>query len=290
MAATCNLCDHASFAPVFRKDGFDLVRCTRCGLICVANPPGESELKRMYSFDSGYHAGLEADAASTAFRQREAATNLALLQRHASGGRLLDIGCSTGLFLAAAREAGWSVQGLEYSPDTSEIARRERGLDVKTGALESDTFAAHSFDVITLWDVIEHLPDPRGVLRRIGSILKPGGLLILKTPNADGLYPRASLIVANRLGFWSHPEPPGHLYQFSARTLTRMATGTGLSVVRLHHQRIPVSYSFGAPREWLRSAKWALYCLTFVPMAVAGPWIRRGDDMALVLRSNAAGA
>lgn len=281
---SCNLCGHADFVPLLRKEGFDLVRCKRCDLVFVANPPEAEELARLYSFDAGYHAKLERDSISTEFHRREAELNLRMLQRHARPGRLLDIGCSTGLFLAAAGKAGWQVQGLEYSPDSSRVARDVHELDVKTGALTADIYPPDSFDVVTLWDVIEHLPDPSSTMKLIPRILAPGGLLVLKTPNVDGLYPRLSLRLARRLDFWGHAEPPGHLFQFSARTLEKMANQAGLQTVALHHQRIPISYSFGRFQQWFRSAKWAIYCTAFVPMAWLGPLFGQGDDIALVLR------
>jgi 2-polyprenyl-3-methyl-5-hydroxy-6-metoxy-1,4-benzoquinol methylase len=281
---SCNLCGHVDFLLLIRKDGFDLVRCKQCELVFVANPPEEKELARLYSFDAGYHAKLERDSISTAFHRREADLNLRVLQQHADPGRLLDIGCSTGLFLAAAGKAGWHAQGLEYSADSSQVARDVHGLDVKTGALQAGMYSPGSFDVITMWDVIEHLPDPSNTLKLIPQILKPGGLLVLKTPNVDGLYPRASLRVARRLDFWGHAEPPGHLFQFSASTLQKMASQAGLQTVALHHQRIPISYSFGRVRQWFRSTKWAVYCLAFAPMAWLGPMVGQGDDIALVLR------
>jgi SAM-dependent methyltransferase len=268
---------------LLRKDGFDLVRCARCGLISVANPPTDEQRARLYSFDAGYHSSLVDDAASKAFHEREAALNLRVLRRFANGGRLLDIGCSTGLFLRAARDIGWVGQGLEYSPDSSRIARDEHGLEVRTGELRADTYPAASFDVVTMWDVIEHVPDPFATLVQVRRILADGGQVLLKTPNADGLYPRLSLRLAGRLGFWGHAEPPGHLFQFSVASLSRLAERAGFRVVDVCHQRIPLGYSFGTPRGWFRSARWAAYCAMFMPMAWLGPWVRQGDDQVLVL-------
>ena len=285
LARACNGCRAPDATPLLVKDGYQLVRCGRCGLISVSNPPNDEQRARLYSFDAGYHASLVDDATSVAFHEREAALNLRVLRRFASGGRLLDIGCSTGLFLRAAREIGWTAQGLEYSPDSSRIAREQHGLDVKTGELLTDTYPPGTFDVVTMWDVIEHVPDPYTTLVRIRDILAADGQVLLKTPNADGLYPRLSLRLAHRLGFWGHAEPPGHLFQFSVESLSRMAERAGFRVVDVVHQRIPLTYSFGTPRSWFRSAKWAAYCAMFMPTAWLGPWLRQGDDQVLVLKA-----
>lgn len=279
----CNACANPGLTALLSKDGYDLVRCTRCGLISVANPPDDEQRSRLYSFDTGYHASLVDDAASVAFHEREAALNLRVLRRFSSSGRLLDIGCSTGLFLRAARATGWVGQGLEYSADSSRIAREQHQLEVRTGELRADTYPAGSFDVVTLWDVIEHVPDPHATLVQVHRILAEDGRLVLKTPNADGLYPRVSLRLAGRLGFWGHAEPPGHLFQFSVATLSRLAERAGFRVVDVVHQRIPIGYSFGSPRGWFRSVKWAAYCALFMPMAWLGPWLGQGDDQVLVL-------
>jgi SAM-dependent methyltransferase len=281
-ARSCNLCGSTACAHLFTKAGFDLVRCGSCELVYVSKPPSGDELQKLYSFESGYQKELVDDPISTAFHHDEAARNLALLQKHARPGRLLDVGCSTGLFLTAAKQAGWQARGVEYSADSSRVAREVYGQDVVTGALEPGMFEPGSFDVVTFWDVIEHVPDPVYTLGVAAELLAPGGLMVLKTPNVDGLYPKASLALASRLGFWGHPEPPGHLFQFSEKTLSRLAAGAGLQPRTTVHQRIPLNYSFGTPREWLRSVKWAVYCAAFLPMAVVGPWLGRGDDIALI--------
>ena len=284
----CNACGEGGFALLLRKDGYDMVRCGHCGLIWVANPPTDDERSKLYSFDAGYHASLVDDETSVAFHTREAALNLRVLRRFASSGRLLDIGCSTGLFLRAARSIGWVGQGLEYSPDSSQIAREQHHLDVKTGELQAETYPSESFDVVTMWDVIEHVPDPYATLVQIHRILAADGQVLLKTPNADGLYPRLSLRLAARLGFWGHAEPPGHLFQFSVASLSRLAERAGFRVVNVCHQRIPIGYSFGTPRGWFRSARWAAYCALFMPIAWVGPWLRQGDDQVLVLKKASA--
>jgi SAM-dependent methyltransferase len=260
------------------------VRCDNCGLLYVNNPPTDTEREKSYSFEEGYHSQLASAPETIAFHRAEAKKNLSMLDKQACKGTLLDIGCSTGLFLKNARESGWKVNGLEYSQDSAKVAREKFGLDVKQGELNSESYPRDSFDVVTMWDVIEHVPSPRRTLDLVREILSPNGLVVLKTPNADGLYPKASLKIAHRLDFWGHPEPPGHLFQFSAKTLSRLLDISGFDVIKVYHDRIPIRYSFGSPREWCRSMKWLAYCLGFVPIAMIGPWIQQGDDITIVAR------
>ena len=281
-AVACNFCGAVESALMIVKDGFRVVRCCHCDLVFVGNPPDQGFLTKHYSFETGYHEELKSNPASIAFHDAEARRNLALLSRYRKGGTLLDIGCSTGLFLAKARAAGWVVHGNEYSADSAQVARATHGLDVVSGTLQTNSFATTSFDVVTLWDVLEHIPDPQATLRLAATLLKPGGLLIVKTPNVDGLYPRWSLKASPYVGFWGHAEPPGHLFQFSVSTLTRMVITAGLDPINVTHARIPLTYSFGTVAQWLRSLKWAVYCLAFIPLAWVGPTLRSGDDITLV--------
>lgn len=283
-AIACNLCGTTDPTLLIVKDGFRVLRCRQCSLVFIGNPPDQHFLSQHYSFEAGYHRELESNPASVEFHAAEARRNLALLSRHRQGGTLLDIGCSTGLFLAKARAAGWVVRGIEYSADSAQVARTAHGLDVISGALQADSFAAAAFDVVTLWDVLEHVPDPQSTLRLAATLLKPGGLLVVKTPNVDGLYPRWSLKALPYAGFWGHPEPPGHLFQFSVRTLHRMVCAANLEPVGVSHARIPLNYSFGTVAQWCRSLKWAAYCLAFIPVAWVGPALRSGDDITLVAR------
>lgn len=282
MTHICNLCGGSSAQNVFNKEGYSLVRCTDCGLLYVQNPPTDAEREQLYKHEAGYHHALANDPHVIATHRKEARKNLAVLTRYARSGKLLDVGCSTGLFLKLARESGFEGFGLEYSEDSARVAREVHGLPVEQGELEMQRYSSASMDVITLWDVLEHVPDPKRTLEILHDILSPQGWLFLKTPNCDGLYPQISLRVAHLLNYWGHPEPPSHLYQFSAKTLCQMLESTGFEVVRVHQQRIPLSYSFG--KNWFRSAKWLGYCLSFAPLALIGPWLKRGDDMVVVAR------
>jgi SAM-dependent methyltransferase len=105
--------------------------------------------------------------------------------------RLLDVGCGTGAFLRQAQREGWSVAGLELSPKVANYARRVRSLEVEGGSIESPTnFAPASFDIVTMFGVIEHLANPRSAALECARLLRPGGFLVLQTPTEDGLIRR----------------------------------------------------------------------------------------------------
>ena len=284
----CNLCGGVEHRQLFRKRGFDLVRCAECGLAFVANPPVGGALTGLYSADADYHASL-LDPATPVFAamRRVARQHLAMLQRSVrspQGLRLLDIGCSSGLFLDAARAAGFAVEGAELSRDTAAFAHTHFGLDVHAGDWRDAGYADGSFDVVTLFDVVEHLPDPLGELAAIRRLLKPGGLLLQSTPNIDGLFPRLSYRLATVLDYWPHPEPPHHLFQFSHRTLGELTERAGYEVARIDQTRIQLGYSFGTPASWKVSPKLLAYAALFAPVALVGPWLGMGDWLYLAAR------
>lgn len=286
--APCNLCGSSARRLLFRKDGFDLVECGECGLAFVANPPSDAEVAGFYDGAGDYHSEL-LDPRDPGFQRMRgiARKHLKVLLKSVPDPqrlKLLDIGCSNGLFLAKARAAGFSVRGVELSPMTAEFARSHFALDVFRGSWRDADIPECSLDVITLFDVIEHMPDPLAELRGIRKLLKPGGLLLQSTPNIDGLFPRVSQPFARMLDYWPHPEPPHHLYQFSVRTLSELTARAGFVPGRVDQTRIGLDYSFGTPRHWRVSKKLVPYALAFAPFAIVGPWIGRGDWFYLAAR------
>lgn len=280
-SVSCMLCRESEHKFLFRKADYELVECSNCGLAFIANPPNEEQVAALYTARADYHDELlDPSSRSFARMRRIARQHLRMLRRSVAepdGVRLLDIGCSSGLFLAEARRQGYDVYGVELSPETAQFARSHFRLPVHTGSYEYAGFEKGSFDVITLFDVIEHMVDPFMELKRVREYLKPGGLLLQSTPNIDGLFPRLSYPLAGLLDYWPHPEPPHHLFQFSARTIRLMTEMGGYEVRRIDHARIGLGYSFGGPADLRRSPKMLAYAALFAPVAVLGPWVRRGD-------------
>jgi 2-polyprenyl-3-methyl-5-hydroxy-6-metoxy-1,4-benzoquinol methylase len=281
----CSQCGTATSRFLFRKFDYDLVKCTGCDLAYVGNPPDFSELEELYSPDVGYHDDIAMPGSAEFTRMDDIAKrHLAIVRRYAKAGKLLDVGCSTGLFLNRANQAGFACSGVEFSRQSAEYARASFGLEVLHGDIAAAQDRTGTYDIVTMFDVIEHVPDPSRDIRAISDLLKPDGLFILSTPNIDGLFPRLSYPFAKLLDYWPHPEPPHHLYQFSVKTMAAMLERNGFQPVQTHHTRIDLSYSFGTPKAWRVSPKSLAYALVFAPSAVFGPLIRSGDWFYMVGR------
>ena len=142
-------------------------------------------------------------------------------------GRLLDVGCGNGRFLAQMRKLGWEVVGVEPDPEAVRIAKERFGLEVFQGTLEEAGFPDNSFDAITMNHVIEHVPDPIRLLAECRRVLKPGGKLVVVTPNIWSLGRRL-------FGeHWRGWEVPRHLFLFSPKSLRTCAERAGLVVQNL---------------------------------------------------------
>lgn len=286
--SACNLCGETAHRPVFSTKGYELVECAACGLAYIANQPDDAELARIYSGGEGYHAALK-DPASPQWAAiaRTARAHMKFMGRVPGKGRLLDVGCSTGQFLNLARQAGYAVSGVEFSDDSRAFAAGHFGLDVEAGSIHDTVLAAGSLDIVTMFDVIEHVRDPLADMRAAWQLLRRGGWFVLSTPNIDGLFPRLSRPLAGWLDYWPHPEPPYHLYQYSVRTLVASLERAGFEIGPVAHRRIPLGYTFGAPATLARSPKRAAYAALFAPFALAGPWIGQGDWFYLAARKPA---
>lgn len=142
-------------------------------------------------------------------------------------GRLLDVGCGSGAFLALMRDLGWMVQGIELDGRAAALARQQFNLDVAEGPLEQAGFADNSFDAVNVSHVVEHVYDPGRLLRECRRVLRPAGKLIVTTPNINSMGHRVFRDA------WRGLEPPRHLYVFSPDALKHCVFGLGFRVEKI---------------------------------------------------------
>ncbi|MFH0779190.1 MAG: class I SAM-dependent methyltransferase, partial [Candidatus Eisenbacteria bacterium] len=269
------------FEYTFGGQTFPGARCGSCGLIFVSVQPDRKALEEMYGtpyFESDFRCG-SAPAAYFAeekpFR-REAISILALITRLTGkkAGRLLEIGCAGGWLLKAAENAGWKATGVEISPQAAAFARTELGLDVFEGSLAEAAFPPGTFDVIYMGDVLEHIPDPVGLVLELKRTLAAGGCVVAGGPTAlNALARRLGLAVYRALGKTKTIElPPYHLFEYTPRTIRRLFESAGLEVFHLEPKKIPPRLRKVTLEEILT---YAIELLTFPISAAFGVWTDR---------------
>jgi glycosyltransferase involved in cell wall biosynthesis/2-polyprenyl-3-methyl-5-hydroxy-6-metoxy-1,4-benzoquinol methylase len=187
----CPVCGERDRSPLYRKNGFDVVRCSGCALVYVNPQPSDAELMALYRLWGEQYFSDERQVASDFSPVKYEAELGVLLER--TGGRrgtLLDVGCATGSFLRAARERGFDVKGIDLSEPSVKLARERFGLDVVQGDFAGGLFPAESFDVVTMWASVEHLRRPMAYLREARRVLRRGGKLFVSVPNSAGIASR----------------------------------------------------------------------------------------------------
>ena len=210
-----------------RPGEFPVVRCSGCGFVFLKPRPTAAALGSFYPDD--YYpldeapSGEAVAAANDLLKTVSAWVRAQQLDRP----RVLDVGCGVGLFLHLAQESGMQARGIELSGSAVSYARLNFGLDVHHGTLDDAEIPAESCDIVMMWHVLEHLPDPVASLRQVVSTLAPGGLLLVAVPNFDSVEAR---IFGRR---WYSLDAPRHLSHFTPNTLLHAIERAGLQPQRL---------------------------------------------------------
>jgi len=222
----CDACGSTDAVRLLEKDGYPVVRCARCGLVYVDAVLGDADIERIYGRE--YYTGAVFDEymAEQDARLALARSRVRRLRRRRPEGALLDVGCAAGYFLEAAKDS-YAVTGVEVSAYAADYARTTFGHRVVTGEIGEAGFPGAAFDVVTLWDTVEHLREPSAVLGEIGRVTRPGGLLALTTGDVE------SRLARRDLRRWDLMTPPWHLFFFSADTLGRVLAKAGFRIERI---------------------------------------------------------
>jgi SAM-dependent methyltransferase len=233
---TCPLCGHAGTREWLRasdhfhgrQEKYILMRCPGCSLVWTNHPPAPEKMHLHYT--DAYHNLIAAAGNDAQFRwgfRKDA------VHRYKQAGALLDMGCSSGAFLEFMRSGSWELYGIEMSADGAKEAEARSGAHVFVGNILDARFPPESFDVITCFDVLEHLYEPRRVMARVSEWLKPGGVFYVLVPNVESAE-------AHVFGsYWHGLELPRHLFHYSPTSLKLLAESVGLRELSLETRRNP---------------------------------------------------
>jgi 2-polyprenyl-3-methyl-5-hydroxy-6-metoxy-1,4-benzoquinol methylase len=222
---TCPTCGSSEARPELEKDHMRIVRCAACDLVYVSPTFDEAHYQEVYASQDYQDIVRDLGIQSHEYRvQRFGVERVGLMARHLDDPRprYLDVGCSTGFVVEAARDAGWDAVGLDLNPSAVEFGRA-RGLDLRAVALEDAGLAPGSFDAVSLFDVLEHLLDPVRILRACVHLLKTGGILFLYVPNYDS----ASRLLMGRDAHFIWPTH--HLNYYTPVTIQDVLARQGLA-------------------------------------------------------------
>ena len=216
----CPVCAGTTFRHLFDKAGEPFVRCVACELTLINPRPPFDRIREHY--DAAYSAGYTRKAEAKIIRARK---RVARIGR--AGGRWLDVGCSAGFVVKAATEAGFEAFGVDIEADGIAYGRDTLGLSrLACGVLEEQHYPDAHFDVISAYDVIEHVPDLNRFVAELARILAPDGVLDIGTPDIGHWR------VPRTLSRWNELKPSEHLYYFNRKTLGRLLAAHGLRIVR----------------------------------------------------------
>jgi SAM-dependent methyltransferase len=271
----CQICGSDRASTRFEDPPYKVVRCDDCSMVWVTPRFDDEALRAVYGEDywqsdspktKGYSDyAKDADLYLKTFRRRHRLVRRYLPQGKA---RILDVGCAAGYFLRVMAEKGHEVRGVEVSEAIDSVPANKPGYD------------KGSFDLVTMWDVIEHVPDPKQLLEEAKAMLRPDGHLILETQNVDSRF-------ATLLGLkWHHFKHQEHIFHFNPDTVRRVLEQAGFEVVKLTSSfgGKYVSFDFIAERaaRLNRAASLALRPLTL--LRGANVYLNFHDEMVVVAR------
>jgi SAM-dependent methyltransferase len=235
-AETCPSCGHCGAREWLRAPDrlhgrdveYILVRCPSCFLVWLRNAPAPPEMHRHYT--PAYDRLIAAAGENSPGRWRDRNEALSPYKR---SGALLDLGCSSGAFLQTLYGGEWELFGIEMSEESANLAQRRTGATIFNGDILEAEFASNSFDLITCFDVFEHLYEPHKVIARVAQWLRPGGIFYVLVPNIDSAEARVFGT------YWHGLELPRHLFHYSPASLRHLAESVGLKTVSLETRRNP---------------------------------------------------
>lgn len=261
----------------FRGGEWTLAVCGGCGQYFTSPTPSEAELEGFYAGD--YHAALRrAGGAEGAFGEKYR-RYVETLGRHLKSGRIMDVGCGTGLLVRMLRDGGYDAEGVELNAESAAWGRQHYGVRIHSRALERCGFAARSLDAVLMTDVLEHTRHPGEFLRGVARLVRPGGVVFVTFPDIASVESRYQRMLARALRrewLWGTCHVPLHVWEFTRATAEACFRSAGFRVAEFRRSQ-PAAEP--APTLLLRLLGWPSRVLTWRALAS-----RLGTQMEFVIQ------
>jgi len=226
----CRVCGSAEtevFIPrapdYISQDVFSVIRCRVCE--ACATIPLPPDLSRYYPSAYRAYGPLASAVLHSVYRSRVRSW----AKMFGAPGKVLEVGCGTGIMLKAFRDAGWAAKGTERTAEAAEIGRTQYGLDIVSVGIESLP-ESDAFDLILLFQVLEHMPNPKEIVEECFKRLKPGGMLVIGVPNIGSWQAKTGRAE------WLHLDVPRHLVHFCPASLGSLLQSTGFEQIQIGFQ------------------------------------------------------
>ena len=224
----CPLCGNHQIIPVLSAEDytvshehFDIWECNQCSVRFTQNSPSPEDIGKYYQSENYIsHSDTSTGLINNLYhrvRKRTLIRKKKLMERFTgkTAGSILDVGCGTGAFLHTMKQAGWEVTGLEPDENAAKKAKELYGIEPMK-ADEIYNLSPATFDAITMWHVLEHVHDLHGYMKKLKSLLKPGGKLFIAVPNYT------SYDAAKYKQFWAAYDVPRHIYHFTKSGMEKL--------------------------------------------------------------------
>lgn len=284
----CPVCKGSSFSNhstvndhMVSKEDFTIVQCNDCGFLATSPRPADDQLGKYYeSEDYISHSNTKTSLFSKVYqmvRNKAVRDKRRWVEAFSNKGSILDMGCGTGHFLNECQSKGWEIEGVEVSEVARANAKSEHNIDPVSSLEEVE--GVERFDAITLWHVLEHLPDVEKKLSRFNELLKENGMLFIAVPNHESLD-------AKHYGVhWAAWDVPIHLWHFSKTSMKRLVEQNGFQLAEIKNMPFDSFYVSLLSEKYKKGSMRPLHAfLTGIQSNLAGRSTKNMSSLVYVFK------
>lgn len=276
----CPSCGLSEFVKYKLVNNYKISRCKNCGILCTEVESEIVEANNVKVYSQNYASEYKTNLPRI---QKRYQRYLSLLSKYNIKGKLLDLGCGTGYFIhfiLNTANRNLKVFGVEPNKKLREIARRNTGVDVKIGRMNSIPYPRNYFDVLSCLDVLEHSIDLKESIVEIRRVIRPKGALLIQAPNYISLM---AFLSGNKWDWWS---PPDHTVHFSVSSLNKFLTFNGFTILKNYTYEDTSDFILNVKGRFSKNAITKIIFYSFLPLLIVlerFSWLINKGGLVVVL-------